>query len=388
MFNNFIGIDVSKSTFNYCVIDSQLTTVDQGICEMDINGFESFKNIIDKYQDSIIALESTGTYHINILSFIASFKKEVYLVNPVLIKRFIQTISLRKTKTDEIDANLIAKFIFYHNTQLKKFLPNNMNEILALARVRESISKDVAKMKTKLKQDVNTVFPELVKHYNIFTKTILGILKAFPTTQTIREASESKIKKAVKEIRGKKVYSTIKDVQKLAKESISNNNGIFSKIIEHDVKTLNFLNQELDEITKILIDEIKKEKEISMDILTSIDGISDITAAHFMAEIKDIKNFENRNKLIAFAGTDPSIKQSGTSIHQNGRITKKGSSSLRRTIYIMGMSLIRSNQIFKEYYYKKRQEGFKHRKAMTALGNKLLRVIFALLKKEEKWVKK
>jgi transposase len=388
MFNNFIGIDVSKDSFNYCVIDSQLTTIEQGSFEMSTKGFENFKNIISKYQKSVIALESTGSYHINILSFIASFKKEVYLVNPILIKRFIQTISLRKTKTDEIDANLIAKFIFYHNTSLKQFVPNNMNEILALSRVRESITRDVAEMKTKLKQDVNTVFPELVKHYNIFTKTILGILKAFPTTQSIKEANESKIKKAVKEIKGKKVYSTIKDVQKLAKESISNNNGIFSKIIEHDVKTLEFLNQQLEEITKTLLEEIKKEKEISMDILTSIDGISDITAAHFIAEIKDIRNFENRNKLIAFAGTDPSIKESGTSLHQNGRITKKGSSSLRRTIYIMGMSLIRSNQVFREYYYKKRQEGFKHRKAMTALGNKLLRVIFSLLKKEEIWVKK
>ena len=124
MFKKFIGIDVSKSTFNYCVVDSNLATVSKGVCEMDQNGFDIFKNIINENQDSIVALESTGSYHINILSFIASFKKEVCLVNPVLIKKFIQTISLRKTKTDEIDANLIAKFICYHHPQVDYFKPN------------------------------------------------------------------------------------------------------------------------------------------------------------------------------------------------------------------------------------------------------------------------
>ena len=141
MFKKFIGIDVSKSSFNYCVIDSQQHTIEQGACEMNSAGFQVFKEVVEKNNESVVALESTGSYHVNILSFIASFKKEVCLINPVLVKKFSQTISLRKTKTDEIDANLIAKFILFHHTQTRYFIPSNMDEIVALARVREDISK-------------------------------------------------------------------------------------------------------------------------------------------------------------------------------------------------------------------------------------------------------
>ena len=102
-----------------------------------------------------------------------------------------------------------------------------------------------------------------------------------------------------------------------------------------------------------------------------------------MSEIKDIDRFENKNKLIAYCGTDPSVKQSGSSIYGRSRISKKGSRTLRRTIYLMAMGLIRCNMFFKKYYLKKRDEGFSHRKAMIALCNKLLRVIYALLKKRE-----
>ncbi|RZD18226.1 MAG: IS110 family transposase [Candidatus Acididesulfobacter diazotrophicus] len=120
-----------------------------------------------------------------------------------------------------------------------------------------------------------------------------------------------------------------------------------------------------------------------LDIISSIKGISDITACHFIAEVKDIKRFPTRNKLIAFAGTDPSIRQSGTSVNSNGKISKKGSRTLRRYLFLMGQSLIVHNPNFKEYYEKKKKEGMPYRKAMIALCNKLLRILYALLTKRQ-----
>jgi len=388
MFKKFIGIDVSKSSFNYCVIDSQQHTVEKGVCEMNVEGFQMFKDVVKRNDNAVIALESTGSYHVNILSFIASFKKEVCLINPVLIKKFIQTISLRKTKTDEIDANLIAKFIFFHYAQSNYFTPSNMDEIVALARVRENISKEVAKMKTRLKQDLNTTFPELPASYNIFTDTILNLIENFPTIESIRNAKITKIKGVMKNKRGRNSSFDAHDIKELAKNSVSKNNGIYGEIIRHDATTLKFLLEELDKITTRFIKEIKERKEQDMEILTSVKGISDVTAAHFIAEIKDIARFDNRNKLIAFAGTDPAVKQSGTSLHKNGRITKKGSKALRRVIYLMAMGVMKYTDHFRIYYDKKRAEGMQHRKAMIALCNKLLRVLYALLSKKEVYVMK
>ena len=69
MFKKFIGIDVSKSSFNYCVIDSQQHTVEKGVCEMNVEGFQMFKDVVKRNDNAVIALESTGSYHVNILSF-------------------------------------------------------------------------------------------------------------------------------------------------------------------------------------------------------------------------------------------------------------------------------------------------------------------------------
>jgi len=388
MFKKFIGIDVSKNSFNYCVVDSQQDTVEKGDCKMNEEGFQLFKEVVLRNDNAVIALESTGSYHVNILSFIASFKKEVCLINPVLIKKFIQTISLRKTKTDEIDANLIAKFIFFHHAQSNYFTPSNMDEIVALARVREDISKEVAKMKTRLKQDLNTTFPELAANYNVFTDTILNLIENFPTIESIRNAEITEIKEVMKNKRGRNSSFNAHDIKELAGNSVSKNNGVYGEIIRHDATTLKFLLEELDKITTHFIKKIKERKEQDMEILTSVKGISDVTAAHFIAEIKDISRFDNRNKLIAFAGTDPAVKQSGTSLHKNGRITKKGSKALRRVIYLMAMGVMKYTDHFRAYYDKKRAEGMQHRKAMIALCNKLLRVLYAMLSKKEVYVMK
>ncbi|MGA1847693.1 transposase, partial [Deferribacter abyssi] len=116
--------------------------------------------------------------------------------------------------------------------------------------------------------------------------------------------------------------------------------------------------------------------------ITSIKGINDITAAHFLAEIKDINRFANKGKLAAYAGIDPAIKQSG-SMYSNGRISKKGSRSLRRILYLMASGVIKFNEYFRAYYLKKKEEGMPHRKAMIALCNKLVRVLYAMLTKKE-----
>jgi transposase len=105
-----------------------------------------------------------------------------------------------------------------------------------------------------------------------------------------------------------------------------------------------------------------------------------------LAEIKDIKKFATKSKLIAFAGTDPAVRQSGSSLHSNGRISKKGSKSLRRYLYLMASGVMKFNDYFRAYYDKKKTQGMQHRKAMIALVNKLLKTIFALLTKKEFFV--
>lgn len=386
MFKNFIGIDVSKGSFNFCVIDETGKTIYKGLHEMNEKGFEDFRQILESFPVSVVVLESTGSYHINILSFIASFKKDICLVNPVLIKRFIQTVSLRKTKTDEIDALSIARFAKVHHAELKNYVPAEFDEIRAIARIREDVAQDLAKAKTRFKQDVCTVFPELESACDIFTQSMLNLLNSFPTAESIAKTDVRTIEKALLCTRGRKTIFSAKEIKELAKSSVGHRSKIMETVIRHDVETLLFFLERLDELTKCLVGEVEKNSSRQLQILTSVKGISEITASHFIAETGDISRFDTREKLIAFAGTDPAVRESGTSIHARGKISKKGSKSLRRTVYLMAMGVMKYDPKFKEYYYKKREQGMQHRKAMIALCNKLLRVLFAILKKEEFYV--
>jgi transposase len=117
-----------------------------------------------------------------------------------------------------------------------------------------------------------------------------------------------------------------------------------------------------------------------MHILKSITGISDVTASHFLAEIEN-KHFPSYKKLIAYAGVDPSVYESGQS-KIKGRISKRGNKSLRRVLFIMALSIIKRNHVFAVYYLKKRSEGKPFRMAILAVIHKLIRTIYALLTKQ------
>jgi transposase len=361
-----------------------MKVIKEGEINMDIDGFNKFNNVIKSFENSIIAIESTSTYHYNLLSFLISQNHKIAIINPALIKKFTQTITLRKTKTDKIDAVIIAKFICKNIEHINYFVPSNMDDIKVLARVREEISHQIAKVKNQFQQHLTITFPELVKNYNVFTEFMLNIIKEFPTPEYVVKTSKKKIKEIFEKYRtsGPKPSITPEDLIKLAKRSIGVSTKIYAEIVRHDIEMLKFFKAELKKISKEFIEEVNKNKKDEMEILKSIKGISDTTAAHFLSEIKEIERFENSKKLAAYAGIDPSIKESGIS-KQKGRITKKGSKSLRRYLYIMASSVMNCNGYFRNYYLKKREEGMPHRKAMIALCNKFLRVIFALLKKGE-----
>ena len=114
------------------------------------------------------------------------------------------------------------------------------------------------------------------------------------------------------------------------------------------------------------------------EIITSIDGINTRTATSFLAEIGYISNYASYKKLIAFAGIDPTVYQSGKFEGQS-RISKRGNRHLRRVIWIMTTCVIQHNALFRGYYMKKRGEGQVFKKAVFATAHKLIRVIFAML---------
>ncbi|RKY56598.1 MAG: IS110 family transposase [Candidatus Neomarinimicrobiota bacterium] len=381
------GIDVSKDMFDYAAIDTQNTTIKKGSLQMNRDGFQELEKLIQSYPNAVVGFESTGTYHINIMSFLLSITEHVHLLNPALVKKFAEADSLRKTKTDAVDALVIARFLIHRQYNISATTEIDSAYLTQLARLRESITRDVAKTKTHLKQMLNIAFPELLKSANLFTDTLLHILIQFPSAKAIRKATKKGIRKTFYNLtksRGKNPNLNPDQLYELAKKSIGTADESLEMAIQFDIKHLEFLQKQLDEVTSKLIDNVNKHFANELEILKSIKGIGDTTASHFLSEVKNIHRFSSAKQLIAYSGTDPSVKQSGNMI-KKGKISKRGVSSLRRVGYLITCSVIRHDCVFRDYYLRKRAEGMVYRKAVIATWNKLLRVIFAILTKQVKF---
>lgn len=131
--------------------------------------------------------------------------------------------------------------------------------------------------------------------------------------------------------------------------------------------------------------EITKNKNQETEILESIPGISARSARGIIAELGDVKRFSNKRKIAAFAGYDPKLSESGTSVHHTGKLTKRGSPYLRHALHLAAFANLSRDNIFSNYYRKKKAEGKHYFQAMTATARKILEIIYALLTKRERF---
>ena len=379
---SIVGIDISSTSATFCVLGNT-GVIAQDDFPLNKTGFNKLLATPGINKDSTFVMESTGKYHLTCYHYLLNHNMSVYVVNPLLIKQYKDTITLRKTKTDKSDALLIAGYANNPSIQLEGRKTELESESKLLSRDRLSNSEALAKAKTRLKGDIVVSFPELYD-INIYTNTWLNLLSVYGSSKQVASATITQLAKAIKGTRAKSTERDkkfAKQAQDLAKDSVGVD--LHAAITKHQAKTVLYFKKEDKELTKALVNMEKEIHPQEMEIITSFPGISYTTAAHFMAEVQDIHRFSRYQKLIAFIGTDPTIYQSGN-IDRHGRISKRGNKVLRKYCYLMATNSLRSNPVLAEYYSKKRAQGFPHRKAMIATTNKLIRALYALLIRGEK----
>jgi transposase len=147
-------------------------------------------------------------------------------------------------------------------------------------------------------------------------------------------------------------------------------------IVQGKIANLLHLQERLEELTKLLTDSCKATRVEDLEILQSIKGVGPNTAVPLLAEVGELKNFTSSKQLIAFAGLDPSIHQSGKFLGVS-KLSKRGNRHLRRAIYLITPSVVSQNVFFKAYFLRrKKEEGLPSQKALFAVAHKLIRVIF------------
>jgi len=381
-FDCFVGIDVSKDKFDACGITSSEAKLFQFSTTMDRKGFEKLKGHLVAFSISsvLIGMESTASYHANLFSYLVSEGYKVLLINPLLISNYVK-MQLRKTKTDKKDAVVIAQFLLANgDTLVQRATPSLISDLRDLSRQRESLVDEMTSRKIEIKQLLNITFPELEHMTGIFTKAILKLLQQYPSVFALRDVDLGQLSQMlIADSYGHKREAFAAELIKTAHSSIGSKSTAKEMILKQKIALLLHIEDALQEITVMLIEMSRKLMEEEINIMTSIKGIGDKSAANFLIEMGgDINQYERSGKIIAMAGLDPAVYQSGK--HDGkGRITKRGNRHLRRIIWLMTTSVIQYSDVFKVYYLKRRKEGLPYKMAVLATAHKLVRVIYAML---------
>lgn len=374
----YVGIDISKYKHD-CFICSGTGEVIVENLSFDNNqkGFQQFLDLLKPYDNSNvhIGLEATGHYGLNLKLFLEKNNYSFMEFNPLLVKEFANSLSLRKTKTDKADAIIICQKLMSVPYKPNSKLFYHKYSIKSLSRLRETLVKQRSKYMVQMTNTLDILFPEFKPFFsNRFSTTSLFILKKY---KTVSKISNMKDFEALHKIsRGKFAYSKFVKLKDLAKNTIGESNELF----EFQLQTILSLYEEIDS----KIDSLDKQistiiKDLNPPTL-SIPGIGIISCASIISEFGDISKFDNAGQMLSFAGLEPGIIESGT-MSSKGKMVKRGSGYLRQSLMNVSMVVISNNHTFYDYFHKKMSEGKPYRVALSHVCKKLIRVIFILEKK-------
>lgn len=398
-----VPIDVSKMLqksmiLNYFgeVIEPPFSfMVNQTGMKLLIEKIENAKNH-QQAERVFVGIEATGHYYEDIVRILTEAGYSVHIINPASTHEERKQ-HLTYTKTDNIDLYLIAEVLIGNKATHAKLSTGVYKQLQHLTRARRSeINK-----RSRIKVEIRTIHDQIWREFQGFsvfedkkvkTKTIfsdfwgkagLYLLNHFPHASQILKLGELGLRQLSKEHNLKIRKSTIDKLLFAASESVS-------KPIEQLSSELFLLKQKLKDFEwhtqTIKSYELEIERifiETDGLLLLTVPGIGLITAAEIYCEMGDLSQFTNASQLIKKAGTNPTIKQSGPEDGYYGRISKQGNANLRRAIYTAGRTLSVHNEALKPFYTRLKEKGKKAGKIYIAMGNKFIKIAFAMLKNQK-----
>ena len=379
----YVGIDVAKDKH-----DCFITNSDGGVLFQSFTipnnreGFDTlFQKIIsvaDDFSKVKVGLEATGHYSYNLLGFLFSKGLPTYVINPLHTNLYRKSLSLRKTKTDKVDAHTIASMIM-SDVNLKSYSDTSYHneELKSLTRYRFDKVKERAKLKSSVSRLVCILFPELEKLVpTLHMASVYALLSEFPSSSAVSSAHLTRLSNLLSESsKGHYGKDTAVIFREAARSSIGSYMPAKSLELKHTIKLIQELTAEIDEIEA----EIKQimDTQLHSPILT-IPGISYRMGAMIIAEIGDFSRFDSADKILAYAGMSPSTYQSGQLDNCYSHMEKRGSRYLRYALYNATKYVCQWDESFGAYLEKKRAEGKHYNVAISHAAKKLVRLIYAM----------
>ena len=377
----YVGVDIAKQNHYAAIVDFSSGQVIEKPFLVTNNyiGFELLLSKINQFpkENILVGLESTAHYGNNLIFYFHNKGFKVAIINPIQTAT-LRKSNIRKVKNDKIDSLLITQALslgYYH------LLSDNdikLIEIKSLCRFHKDLKEKAANNKIQLDSYVDQLFPELNYFFknNLDIKTAHELLKLYQSPSDIAKVNLTKLSNLlINASRGKYDKQKAIELKQLASNSIGINNSALCIQIKMTIEQIKLIESQIKDIEKQVCDFIKKND----NVITSIPGISFMTAAIIISEIGDINRFNNPHQVLAFTGLDPSVKQSGNFNASSTRMSKRGSPLLRYALILAANNVRLHTKTFNDYYNTKKSQGKSHYNALGHCAGKLIRVIFYML---------
>ena len=383
----FVGIDVSSAKHDCCILDSSRKPIRSFMILNNRKGFSGLSAVLTELaapENIKIGLEATGIYGDNLANFLRRKGYNVCTINPLLCKKHQSATTLRKTKNDRSDAKNIALIVASEDLQPDQPLSYHIVELKSLSRARFLTVKDRSSLKNKVKRFVTVLFPELLDVFtDLFGASGMALMMRYPSAKALAACNLDTLTELLRTAsRGRFGREKAEALRKLAKESI----GTFSDSAVFQLRLLLKRIELLNTQIEMYDDEIRRLMDQLDSPILSVPGIGYTLGAMILSEIGDIKRFSSPAKLLAFAGLEPSVYQSGKFNPASGKMVKRGSPFLRWALLQAATYAPAFSITFAAYYDKKRLEGKSPSVAHSHVAKKLVRVIFSLLSRNVSFV--
>lgn len=378
-----VGIDIGKNHHEASIVSPEGKQIGHSLRFATTHkGADSLMSFIFKNignSPCVFGMEATGHYWYPIYSFLKAKGYTIYVINPIQSDS-LRKMYIRQTKNDSIDSFLIAEVIRFGQFGTTSMADENILAMRQLCRYRDSVISSRTEIKLRIGTIMEQIFPEYEKQFSsLWVSTSMGILEKYLTPENIENAPIDELFEIIKD----KSHNRLTRAKAISiKEAAADTFGIkiaqdaFSFQLKQLIDRMNFLDKQIEALDCQILEYYEK-----FDCyLHTIPGIGIIGAATILAEIGDISRFKNSSSLIAFAGIDPTVRQSGEFNSTHNHMSKRGSPYLRHAIFLAATTCSFHNSPLNAYYKKKRDQGKHHLTATGAVARKLTTVIYAVLR--------
>ena len=360
-----IGIDLAKRKHSAAVIAEG---GERRLLDFEFrNDGEGFAALLAKLTEagampgeSGVCLEATGHYGRNLIAFLEARGYQVFEVNPLLTSNWRKAMSVRKVKNDAVDAEALALWLLAGNPTERRRTKSETDDLRSLSRSRTSLSHIVGDCKRKAHAIVDVVFPEFHGFFcDDFGRAGTAVLSRWGSADNVAAARVDSVEKAIRE---------------------AQHSGPLAFQLRQLLAQIEFTRGQMADLDREL------GRLVAGSPITTIPGIGTVCAAGILGEIGDVSRFESASKIVAFAGCDPSVFESGEYEGSQAHLSKRGSPYLRWYLWLAADRARRFDPVLRDYYLKKRSEGKCHRVAISAVVRKLCSIVFAVLKDDKPYV--